>query len=111
MSNALLVRTAARWSISRDVAIEVLARDLRCIYCRRDFDLAGPRAGAPSWEHIVNDLSAVNATNIALCCISCNASKGRKDLGTWLKSNYCIDREISSISIAPIAAQTLGVGA
>ena len=107
MSNPLLIRTAFRWRISRELAEEVLARDVRCIYCSRDFDLAGPRASVPSWEHIVNDLSIVTADNIALCCVSCNASKGRKALEVWLDSNYCKERGITRSSIASIAVQAL----
>ncbi len=108
MSTALLIRTAARWGIPRELALEVLARDVRCIYCGRGFDLAGPRTGVPSWEHIVNDVSVVNAMNIALCCVSCNASKGTKTLEMWLKSDYCNVRGITSTSIAPIAVRALG---
>lgn len=108
MSNDILIRTAARWGIPRDLAVKVLARDLRCIYCNRDFDLAGQRAGAPSWEHIVNDVSIINAANIALCCCGCNASKGRKSLGHWLDSEYCKVRGITITSIASIAASALG---
>lgn len=110
MSNELLIRTAARWNIPRELAVQVLARDLRCIYCNRDFDLAGPRAGVPSWEHIVNDVSVVTLANIALCCCGCNASKGRKSLLHWLDSTYCRSRGISTASIARIAASSLGNG-
>ena len=107
MSNSLLIRTAARWQIDFDLAVEVLARDVRCIYCSREFSFAGPRARLPSWEHIVNDLTIVNARNIALCCVGCNASKGRKALKAWLESVYCKERGITPSTIAPIAAQTL----
>ena len=107
MSNSLLIRTAARWQIDRDLAVEVLARDVRCIYCSREFSFAGPRASFPSWEHIVNDLTIVNAQNIALCCVGCNASKGRKALEAWLESAYCKERDITLSSMAPIATQAL----
>jgi hypothetical protein len=107
MPNLLLIRTAARWNIHKELAEEVLARDVRCIYCNRDFDLAGPRASVPSWEHIINDLSIVNASNIALCCVGCNASKGQKTLETWLDSTYCKQRGITRSSLAPIAAKAL----
>jgi hypothetical protein len=105
----LLVRIAKKWSIRRDVALEVIRRDLNCVYCRRDFhvDLSGPRAGLPTWEHIVNDLSLVSSSNIALCCWGCNASKGRKTLEEWLQSRYCQARGISSSSIAFVAANAL----
>ena len=107
MSNPLLIRTAARWKIDRGLAVEVLARDVRCIYCSREFSFSGSRASLPSWEHIVNDLTIVNSRNIALCCVGCNASKGRKALEAWLESTYCKERGITQSSMAPIATQAL----
>ena len=85
MNHTLLVRTAARWKIPRDLAMAVISRDEHCIYCRRVFEGSlRPRAVRPSWEHIVNDGSLVNAENIALSCVGCNASKGTKPLEKWL---------------------------
>lgn len=109
ISPELLVRTAAKWNITRELALEVIGRDLTCVYCRRSFDadLSSARSGLPTWEHIVNDLSLVNAANIALCCWGCNASKGRRTLEAWLRSDYCRVRAISSSSIAPVAAASL----
>jgi hypothetical protein len=109
MNHAQLVRTAARWRIPRDLALVVLARDLCCIYCGRDFEteLSNPRAGLPSWEHIINDESIVTIENIALCCIGCNASKGTRTLGDWLQSKYCQTRGIGPNTIATVAARLL----
>jgi hypothetical protein len=110
----LLLRTAAKWKIPRELALEVIARDIRCIYCNREFgDPLGPRAACPSWEHIVNDEAIVNLANIALCCVGCNASKGTKPLSLWLLAKYCSDRGISgqsiaSVAIASLAADNLG---
>lgn len=107
--HALYLRTAARWGISRDVALRALARDTDCIYCWRDF---GPtlenRAAAPSWEHIINDVSLASIQNIGLCCVSCNSSKGAKSVEEWLHSEYCQLRGISSATIAPAVRNTLG---
>ncbi len=110
MNHSLLIRTAARWKVPPDLALAVIARDLRCIYCNRDFDtdLSGPRAGLASWEHIINDESLVSPENIALCCIGCNSSKGTRALGDWLKSEYCKTRGISPSTISPVAAGVLG---
>lgn len=100
----ILIRTAARWRISRDLALAVIARDTQCIYCRRDFAVwPGLRAALASWEHIVNDSALVNEANIALCCVGCNSSKGRKSLEDWLKSKYCVERKITKPSLPPFA--------
>jgi hypothetical protein len=109
MNTAALRRTAARWNIPSDLVLDVLARDRHCIYCRQalDFSLSGPRAALPSWEHIVNDLANVSVLNIALCCIGCNSSKGKKTLALWLQSKYCVSRDIKLEKLAPIAAAAL----
>lgn len=101
----LLLRTANRWKIPRELAHAVIARDTRCIYCQREF--GGPRAACASWEHIVNDESVITAGNIALCCVGCNASKGTKRLGLWLSSDYCKLRSISEKSMSAIAIAAL----
>lgn len=104
----LLIRTASRWKIPRELALAVLARDIRCIYCGREFVAPqGPRAACPSWEHIVNDLAIVTPENIALCCVGCNASKGTKALSGWLESKYCTTRGIGEQSMAPVALAAL----
>jgi hypothetical protein len=38
-----------------------------------------------TWEHIINVIRINGPENIALCCSSCNASKGNKKLEEWLK--------------------------
>lgn len=97
-----------RWSIPAELEAQVRARDTECIYCRVSFHMATEQRGRrPSWEHIVNDASIVNQANIALCCISCNASKGAKTLQSWLTSKYCQRRRISEESIAPVARAAL----
>ena len=104
----LLLRTAAKWKIPRELALTVIERDLRCIYCNREFgEPQGPRAACASWEHIVNDESIVNLSNIALCCVGCNASKGTKPLGLWLDTKYCADRSITRQRIAAVALSSL----
>ena len=109
MNHTLFIRTASRWNIPRDLALAVITRDDRCIYCRRVFGGSlRSRADCPSWEHIVNDESLVSAENIALSCVGCNASKGTKPLEKWLKSRYCEERGITSNSIAAVALNALG---
>lgn len=110
MNHPILLRTASRWRIPRDIALQVLHRDERCIYCSRAFELPpAPRARCPSWEHIINDGSIVTLSNIALCCVGCNSSKGTKSLLNWLDSSYCRERGISSGSMAAVAVSALAL--
>jgi len=65
------------------------------------------RGRRPSWEHIVNDERIVNRENIAICCISCNASKGAKELSVWLSSKYCVQRGINRETVAEVIKRAL----
>lgn len=106
--HALLTRTAVKWRISRDLALQVIQRDFQCVYCRHIF--AAPyedRATCPSWEHIVNDPLLVSLDNIALCCGSCNSSKATKSLRKWLESPYCKRKGITEQSMAMVAINAL----
>jgi hypothetical protein len=97
-----------RWNIPSWLEQEVIARDQRCVYCGVFFSGAAAKRGdRPSWEHIVNDARIVTRENIARCCMSCNASKGTKDLAAWLSSHYCLSRGIAIDSVAPVIRDAL----
>lgn len=97
-----------RWNITPQLEAEVLARDTRCVYCGVDFRIpVSARGSQPSWEHIINDARIVTSRNIARCCISCNASKGTKELRVWLESPYCKRKGISRDSVAQVVKKYL----
>lgn len=99
---------ANRWGISREVEELVRDRDRSCVYCRVQFTSSQVSyKSRPTWEHIINDIKINGPDNITLCCGSCNASKGRKTLKEWLKSNYCISKGITKNSVAPIVKKFL----
>jgi hypothetical protein len=60
-----------------------------------------------TWEHIVNDARIINRENIARCCVSCNSSKGTKEVSEWLESNYCKKRGITKESVAQVVKSAL----
>ncbi len=97
-----------RWNIPLELERHVLERDKGCIYCRLDFSQPAVKRGMrPSWEHIVNDARIITPDNIALCCISCNASKGAKLLEVWLQSKYCFRKGITIESVAEVVRAAL----
>jgi len=96
-----------RWNIPKPLEVEVRKRDQACIYCGCRFATASKRGERMSWEHIINDARLVTRENIALCCISCNASKGTKELSAWLETMYCRNRRIHAGTVAPIAQAAL----
>ena len=95
-----------RWRIPNWLESEVTARDTDCVYCRTPFNRATRRTTA-TWEHIVNDARIITRENIALCCVSCNASKGAKLLSVWLRSEYCSKRDINIDTVAPVVKQAI----
>ncbi len=96
-----------RWNILPWLEKEVIERDHKCVYCGVLLDPRGPRKTRPSWEHIINDASIVTRENIALCCVSCNASKGAKELARWLDSRYCQQRGITKENVAEVVRAAL----
>jgi hypothetical protein len=94
------------WGIPPEMEAAIRKRDQVCVYCGIEFlDAAannGSRKRIATWEHIVNDASIVTLENIALCCNSCNASKGAKPLVDWLSSSYCRRKGIAAASVANV---------
>ena len=97
---------ANRWGIPKEVEIFVIQRDLKCVYCNVEFSDQS-RKTKQTWEHIINDIRINNSDNIALCCCSCNASKGSKLLEDWLESDYCRNKQISKDTVALIVKKYL----
>lgn len=94
---------ANRWRIPKEVEEIVLKRDLKCIYCGCEFTKSNVSfKSRQTWEHIINDIKINGPDNIALCCGSCNASKGTKELRDWLKSKYCKNKGITCDSVATL---------
>lgn len=99
---------ANKWGIPSDVEIFVKARDKRCVYCGVEYLVNNNSTKSkPSWEHIVNDIRINGRNNIALCCISCNASKGAKLVEDWLKSEYCKRKKITIDTVAPVIIEAI----
>jgi hypothetical protein len=99
---------ANKWGIPADVEQHVLNRDKCCVYCGIEFKPnITERKFKQSWEHIVNDIRINGSDNIALCCVSCNASKGAKELEDWLNSKYCITKNITPQSVSQVVKDAL----
>lgn len=97
-----------RWGIPKEIELIVLDRDQNCIYCGITFiDSDVNRKTRRTWEHIINDIRINGSENIALCCGSCNASKGNKNLVDWLESNYCKVKGITKDSVAFVVKKHL----
>ena len=99
---------ANKWGIPIKTEEFVVNRDLACVYCGVDFSIDHEsRKTKPTWEHIVNDIRITTIENIALCCTSCNASKGAKLLEDWHKSSYCNFKEITKETVAEVVKNAI----
>jgi len=99
---------ANRWGIPNEIEFIVLNRDLNCVYCGILFtDWDQDKKTRKTWEHIINDIRINGADNIALCCGSCNASKGNRKLEQWLESKYCLTKNINRESVASVVKKHL----
>lgn len=99
---------ANKWGIPIEVETDVKERDMACVYCGIHFiENQTIRKHKSSWEHIVNDVRINGIDNIALCCVSCNASKGAKDLDDWLTTDYCKRKNITSKTVAEVIKTAL----
>jgi 5-methylcytosine-specific restriction endonuclease McrA len=101
---------ANRWGIPKVVEELVKKRDSNCVYCGISFETSVfTYKTRPTWEHIINDIRINGPENIALCCGSCNASKGTKLLGEWLTSKYCVTKKITADSVALVVREHLSI--
>jgi 5-methylcytosine-specific restriction endonuclease McrA len=99
---------ANRWRIPKDVEKLVKERDLNCVYCGISFTNSNlTHKTRPTWEHIINDIRINGPDNIALCCRSCNASKGSKLLIDWLSGKYCLTKGITIDNVATVVKNHL----
>lgn len=99
---------ANRWGIPKDVEELVRKRDNQCVYCGILFtNSLTTHKTRPTWEHIINDIKINGHENIALCCGSCNASKGAKQLTVWLNSKYCMTKNITILSVSSVVKKQI----
>lgn len=99
---------ANNWDIPTWLEEEIRKRDKKCVYSGVEFTPAKvSKKLVASWEHIINDAKIITRENIALCCCSCNASKGQKELSIWLKTKYCKEHAISYETVAPVIKKAL----
>ena len=97
-----------RWNIPDYLEKEITERDKCCVYCHVEFAPGNKmRRAMATWEHIVNDATIIAGENIARCCLSCNCSKGTKQLAHWLESDHCKKRGITRETVADVVKMAL----
>ena len=73
-------------------------RDKVCIYCGREFSKDKKSRFYRSYDHL-DPFKPHSKTNTVKCCISCNSSKGEKNVFEWAESKgYKISKVIYELS-------------
>jgi hypothetical protein len=77
--------------------------DQYSVYCHKTFFNPSKHIWRGDWatiEHL-NHLPPWNNSNtVAICCGSCNSSRGVKRISDWFKTKYCIDKNINEKTVA-----------
>ncbi|MEK7073155.1 MAG: HNH endonuclease [Patescibacteria group bacterium] len=93
------------YSIPNWLEEKVRSRDKFCVYCHTELKEYLHTKGTPSdkatFEHIDND-GPPSEENIAMCCASCNASKGVKKILDWFDSPFCKEKHIGKETVADV---------
>jgi hypothetical protein len=92
-----------RYGLPEAEVERVKRRDTACVYCHKKMVTPCAEAKREDWatiEHLNHLPPWNNPETIAICCQSCNASRGNKTILQWFQSEYCIQRDISAETVA-----------
>ena len=87
-----------KYRLDENELSKVRERDRTCVYCHKN--MVNPKEGDPreNWatiEHLNHLPPWDNHKTIAICCYSCNASRGRQKITNWFNSEYCRGKSIN----------------
>lgn len=88
---------ANKYGIPEDELQKIRARDKTCVYCHRLMTNPSANGWRGDWatiEHLNYLPPWDNPKTVAICCGSCNSSRGVKKLTDWFKSSYCTEKNI-----------------
>jgi len=87
---------------------KVRARDKVCVYCHKQMFKPSKEVWRGDWatiEHLNHLPPWDNPNTIAICCSSCNSSRGNKTILNWFNSKFCHDKGINPQAVAaPVLA-------
>ena len=87
-----------------EVALKkIRERDITCVYCHKtmtNLNTGGRRSDWATIEHLNYLPPWNNPVTVAICCGSCNSSRGTKKLLDWFKSAYCLEKDINKETVA-----------
>ena len=92
-----------QYGIPDDELAAIRARDTICVYCRKSMIYPCVGKKQRDWatiEHFNVVPPWNNPLTVAICCGSCNSSRGTKKLMDWFKTPYCVERNINENTVA-----------
>jgi len=91
-----------KYGLSEDRLSEIRKRDKSCVYCHKTMLSSGSCGFRGDWatiEHLNHLPPWNNADTVAICCGSCNSSRGNKTILEWFDTNYCIEKNINTKTV------------
>jgi hypothetical protein len=101
------------YGLPRDELQKIFERDKACVYCHKT--MIGHRANSRrgdwySIEHLNYLPPWDNPKTVAICCWSCNSSRGNKKLMDWLR-HRTVSRNINEVTVAePVRHYIIDIG-
>ena len=98
-----------KFGIPMDIEIEIRHRDKKCVYCHREMKKYLHKIGVPGDKATIEHFNengpfhwkdGLLKEDIAICCGSCNSSRGSRRIIEWFKKIYCLKRNINAQTVA-----------
>jgi len=98
---------SSKYGLPADELLKIRARDTNCVYCSKimisPWNTSNRRESA-TIEHLSPFQPfymehGMKLNNIAICCGSCNSSRGNKPLKDWFGTTYCLRNEINADTV------------
>lgn len=102
-----------KYGIPEEDLDRIRKRDINCVYCHKQMISPGAVGRRGDWatiEHLNHrqDWNSVESyivagkpvpEIVAICCGTCNSSRGSKKLSDWFKTSYCVQRKIDILTV------------
>ena len=92
-----------KYGLAEDELDRIRERDENCVYCHKKMVNPCSNNCRFDWatiEHLNHLAPWNNPVTVAICCGSCNSSRGKRKLLDWFKTPYCIQENINGETVA-----------
>ncbi|MFH1938312.1 MAG: HNH endonuclease [Patescibacteria group bacterium] len=92
-----------KYGISENELRKIRVRDKVCVYCHKKMIEPSDNNCRKDWatiEHLNHLPPWDNSSTVAICCGSCNSSRGNEKLLDWFEILYCIEKNINYNTVA-----------